>query len=64
MGKRRSMTMYGLAKLYEDMADAGKIERAKVRCDVCKREQEVNGATALRDGWPLCHGYTMHLVRP
>jgi hypothetical protein len=31
------------------------------RCTVCGREDRT-GLTPLRDGWPKCCGYTMHLV--
>lgn len=58
------MRALDLATMYERMADAGKITRARVRCERCEAEQEVDAAKALRDGWPLCHGYTMTLLKP
>ena len=34
-----------------------------VRCTVCGRTEQVSFAWSLRNGWPTCHGYTMHLEK-
>ena len=31
------------------------------RCSVCGREERA-GASPLRNGWPMCCGYTMTLI--
>ncbi len=31
------------------------------RCSVCGREERA-GDSPLRNGWPMCHGYTMTLI--
>lgn len=35
---------------------------ATIRCEVCKREEDVSTSGCLRSGWPVCHGYTMTLI--
>jgi Zn finger protein HypA/HybF involved in hydrogenase expression len=44
--------------------DVPQIRRGKVWCTVCEREQKVDGAKALRSGWPTCHGFTMTIDSP
>lgn len=34
-----------------------------VECQTCSKQIDVDFSTALRQGWPRCCGYTMHLVR-
>lgn len=46
---------------YRIARDAG-LTRCRVRCEECKREQDVYGARALRSGWPECCGFTMTLL--
>jgi hypothetical protein len=53
-----------MKNLHEQIAKDAGIARCRVRCEVCHREQAVNGGQALRDGWPLCHGATMSLLPP
>jgi hypothetical protein len=31
------------------------------RCSVCGREERT-GDNPLKNGWPMCHGYTMTLI--
>jgi hypothetical protein len=45
-------------------ADVPQIARGKVWCTTCGRMQAVNGAHALRHGWPECCGYTMTIDSP
>lgn len=33
-----------------------------VRCETCKREEQVAFAYCLRKGWPKCCGHTMTLI--
>lgn len=40
------------------------IKRGLVWCKTCGREQKVNGADCLRDGWPKCCGHTMTIDSP
>lgn len=40
------------------------IERGKVWCRTCGREERVNPARCLRNGWPKCCGYTMTIDHP
>lgn len=37
------------------------LKQGRVKCDTCGREQYVDSARALREGWPECCGYTMTL---
>jgi len=52
-----------MSNLYSKMAKAAGIVITKVRCCKCGKEQTVNGAQCLANGWPECHGETMELVR-
>lgn len=40
------------------------IARGKVWCITCGRMQRVDGAKALRQGWPKCCGATMTIDSP
>lgn len=40
------------------------ISRGKVWCLKCGRVKRVDGAEAMRNGWPMCCGYTMTLDSP
>jgi len=40
------------------------LQRGKVWCRTCGREQDVNPADCLRNGWPKCCGYTMTIDHP
>lgn len=46
------------------MSDASKPQREPqgflCRCTVCGREERT-GDNPLKNGWPMCHGYTMRL---
>lgn len=54
-----------MADLYESIAKAvPQIERGKVWCIACGRVQRVDGADALRNGWPKCCGATMTIDSP
>lgn len=54
-----------MADLYERIAaDVPQIERGKVWCIACGRMQRVDGAEALRNGWPMCCGATMTIDSP
>ena len=46
------------------LEDVPQIARGKVWCIKCKRMQHVNGADALRNGWPKCCGSTMTIDSP
>ena len=45
-------------------ADIPQLRRGMVWCTVCGRSESVNGADCLRNGGPLCHGYTMTIDSP
>jgi hypothetical protein len=47
--------------MYCDMAKSAKIDRCHVLCRKCGATQFVDGARALREGWPKCCGETMML---
>jgi hypothetical protein len=50
---------------YQKIAnDVPQIARGKVWCRTCSRERRVDGADALRHGWPKCCGYTMTIDSP
>jgi len=51
------------AGVHECAARAAGLQPAQIRCQACGRLQTVNGSAALADGWPVCHGHTMSLVR-
>ena len=34
----------------------------RCQCSVCFRIVKVDFTTALRHGWPVCHGWTMTLI--
>lgn len=40
------------------------IRRGMVWCRSCGASQRVNGANALRTGWPKCCGYMMTIDAP
>ena len=40
------------------------LERGKVWCTVCSREQQIDSGSALKNGWPKCCGYTMTIDSP
>ena len=51
--------------LHEGIADAvSQIKRGMVWCRRCGRDQAVDGASALRSGWPKCCGATMTIDSP
>ncbi len=51
--------------MYQEMAESHpKLSRGIVWCTVCKRSEPVKSANALRDGWPMCCGYTMTIDSP
>lgn len=53
------------AGLHERIAaDVPQIARGQVWCRSCGRAQAVDGAEALRSGWPKCCGYTMTIDSP
>ena len=55
----------GMSDLYDRIAqDVPKIARGKVWCRSCGRMQRVDGADALRNGWPKCCGATMTIDSP
>lgn len=59
------MSSKPLANLHEKIAaDVPQIRRGMVWCTVCGRSERVDGANALRHGWPKCHGYTMTIDSP
>lgn len=47
--------------MYRSMAKSADIEYGHVRCRKCGATQKVDGAVALRNGWPKCCGATMDL---
>lgn len=54
-----------LAEIHRHLAEvAGLAPSAPVRCRVCGFKQRVDGATAMRFGWPKHCGQTMFLVTP
>lgn len=51
--------------LHEQIAaDVPKIARGRVWCLICRSTRRVDGADALRNGWPKCCGYTMTIDSP
>jgi len=40
------------------------LERGRVWCRECGHTERVDGAKALRHGWPKCCGYTMTIDSP
>lgn len=44
--------------------DVPQLQRGKVWCKTCRREQSVDSADCLRHGWPKCCGYTMTIDHP
>jgi hypothetical protein len=45
-------------------SDIPQLARGKVWCRTCGREQRVDAAGALSNGWPKCCGYTMTIDSP
>lgn len=45
-------------------SEVWQIARGKVWCIACKRMRYVDGADALRHGWPKCCGATMTIDSP
>lgn len=53
-----------LAAIHDKLAEAAGLgPRTVVRCRLCGHEETVDGATAMRFGWPKCCGQTMSLDR-
>lgn len=51
--------------IHDSIAQAvPQIARGKVWCIACRRVQLVDGADALRHGWPKCCGSTMTIDSP
>jgi len=46
------------------VSDVEQLKRGKVWCRTCGREQAVDSAYCLRNGWPTCCGYTMTIDHP
>jgi uncharacterized Zn finger protein (UPF0148 family) len=40
------------------------MKRGKVWCAVCGREENVDSALCMKNGWPKCCGYTMTIDSP
>lgn len=59
MSKR--VPLFRFDTMYRQMAEAAGIVKAKVRCRTCGREEDIDGAHCLANGWPECHGETMAL---
>lgn len=50
---------------YKAMADSHEsLRRGRVWCRNCRREEKVDSAEALKNGWPKCCGYTMTIDHP
>ncbi len=50
---------------YQSLADSHpSLQRGKVWCRTCGREQKVDSAECLRFGWPKCCSYTMTIDHP
>ncbi len=50
---------------YQKLADSHpSLQRGKVWCRTCRREQDVDSSEALRSGWPKCCSYTMTIDHP
>lgn len=45
-------------------ASVPQLRRGKAWCIKCGREESVNAAECLRNGWPECHGQTMTIDSP
>lgn len=45
-------------------ADVPQLRRGIVWCTVCGHSERVNGANALRNGWPKHCGFTMTIDSP
>lgn len=51
--------------LHETIADSHEsLKRGLVWCRTCRREERVDSADALRNGWPKCCGQTMTIDHP
>lgn len=50
--------------MYRSMAASPKIARGQVWCRKCGGTRKVDGARALRTGWPKCCGQTMTIDSP
>lgn len=51
--------------LHERIAgEVPQIRRGMVWCTTCGASERVDGAHALRHGWPKCCGYTMTIDSP
>lgn len=51
--------------LYKKLAKSHpSIERGKVWCKTCKREEKADPAFSMKHGWPECCGHTMTIDHP
>jgi hypothetical protein len=41
-----------------------KLKRNKVWCRICGREEDVDSARCMKEGWPKCCGETMTIDSP
>lgn len=54
-----------LSGIHETIADAvPQVARGQVWCKACRSTRKVDGADCLRNGWPICCGYTMTIDSP
>jgi hypothetical protein len=49
-------------EIHDKIAQKAGIKAARVRCEKCKRERDVDGGKCIAMGWPSCCGYTMTLL--
>lgn len=50
---------------YQELAHSHpSLQRGKVWCRTCRREEKVDSAECLRSGWPKCCSHTMTIDHP
>ncbi len=50
--------------LHEIAKQIPQLARGRVWCSQCGKTQRVDSASAMRNGWPKCCGYTMTIDSP
>lgn len=55
----------GMSGLYDTIAHSHpSLMHSRVWCAKCGAYKQIDGAKALRHGWPKCHGTTMSIDAP
>ena len=50
--------------IIKDICSHPSLKRGKVWCTICGREEIVDSASCMKNGWPKCHGQTMTIDSP